>query len=94
MLINVYKWILILYCVFSFLYAFGVLDGRNPMIWKIGSALARVTEPVLSPIRNILPRFGNVDLSPLILLLLIQYVVVPVVVRLYFAIVIGPHMSF
>jgi len=84
-LISIYKWILILYCLFSFLYAFGVIDNRNPAVWKIGSALARMTEPVLAPIRNILPRFGNMDLSPLVLLLLIQYVLVPVVVRVYFA---------
>ncbi|GBQ69993.1 hypothetical protein AA103196_2370 [Ameyamaea chiangmaiensis NBRC 103196] len=93
-LITFYKWIVILYCVFSFLYAFGTLDGRSPIVFQIGRFLARMTEPVLTPIRNILPRFGNVDISPIVLLLLIQYVVVPLVVRLYIWLVIGPRVSF
>ncbi len=71
-LLNLYIWAVILAAVFSMLASFGVLDTRNRMVWSIGDFLYRVTEPALRPIRNFLPNFGSIDLSPLILLLLLQ----------------------
>ncbi|ACI51677.1 protein of unknown function YGGT [Gluconacetobacter diazotrophicus PA1 5] len=85
--IRLYTWVIILSCVFSFLYGFGVLDTRNPIVWNIGRFLNRLTEPVLRPIRNILPVMGNMDFSPLVLLLLIQYVLIPLVRQLYYTLV-------
>jgi YggT family protein len=71
-LLNLYIWAVILAAIFSMLSSFGVLDTRNRVVWSIGDFLYRVTEPGLRPIRNILPSFGSIDLSPLILLLLLQ----------------------
>jgi YggT family protein len=71
-LLNLYIWAVILAAVFSMLASFGVLDTRNRIVWSIGDFLYRVTEPALRPIRNILPNFGTIDVSPLILLLLLQ----------------------
>jgi YggT family protein len=71
-LISLYTWAVILAAVFSMLAAFGVLDTRNRVVWTIGDFLYRVTEPALRPIRNILPNFGNIDISPVILILLLQ----------------------
>src|ERR1700742_3820264 len=71
-LINLYKWAVIVAAIFSMLASFGVLDTRNRIVWMIGDFLYRITEPALKPIRNILPNFGNIDLSPLVLLLLLQ----------------------
>ncbi|MBS0561163.1 MAG: YggT family protein [Proteobacteria bacterium] len=71
-LISLYTWAVILAAVFSMLAAFGVLDTRNRVVWSIGDFLYRVTEPALRPIRNILPNLGNIDISPLILILLLQ----------------------
>lgn len=71
-LISLYIWAVILAAVFSILASFGVLDTRNRFVWTIGDFLYRVTEPALRPIRSILPNLGGVDLSPLILLLLLQ----------------------
>lgn len=73
-LLDLYFWAVILAAVFSMLAAFGILDTRNRAVWMIGDFLYRVTEPVLRPIRNILPNLGNIDISPLIVLLLIQVV--------------------
>jgi YggT family protein len=67
-----YIWAVILAAIFSMLASFGVLDTRNRFVWSIGDFLYRVTEPALRPIRNILPSFGSVDLSPLVLILLLQ----------------------
>ena len=71
-LLSLYVWAVILAAIFSMLASFGVLDTRNRVVWSIGDFLYRVTEPALRRIRNFLPSFGSIDLSPLILLLLLQ----------------------
>ncbi|HVY14824.1 MAG TPA: YggT family protein [Rhodopila sp.] len=67
-----YSIVVILAAVFSMLAGFGILDTRNRVVWSIGDFLYRATEPALRPIRNVLPNFGAIDISPLILLLLLQ----------------------
>jgi YggT family protein len=71
-LISLYTWAVILAAVFSMLASFGVLDTRNRIVWTIGDFLYRITEPALRPIRNLLPNFGGIDISPVILILLLQ----------------------
>ena len=71
-LLNLYIWAVILAAIFSTLASFGILDTRNRVVWSIGDFLHRVTEPALRPIRNILPSLGSIDISPIILLLLLQ----------------------
>ena len=51
--------------------AFGVINAYNPMVRSIWQALNAVTEPLLAPIRNIMPNLGGIDISPIILILLI-----------------------
>ena len=58
--------------MFSILTSFGVLDTRNRLVWTVGDFLYRITEPALRPIRNLLPNFGGIDISPIILILLLQ----------------------
>lgn len=72
--LNIYWWILIAAAVFSWLYAFNVVNPRNQFVGMIGNFLYRLTEPVLRPIRRILPDLGGVDLSPIVVLLLIFFV--------------------
>ncbi len=81
-LLRLFTWALILSAIVSTLMSFGVLDSRNRFVWTVSDFLYRVTEPALRPIRAVLPNFGGIDLSPLVALLLIQYVVVPVLVEL------------
>ena len=71
-LISLYTWAVILAAVFSMLASFGVLDTRNRFVWMIGDFLYRITEPALRPIRNLLPNLGGIDISPVILILLLQ----------------------
>ena len=87
--INLFMWAVILAAIFSLLTAFGVLDTRNRIVWTIGDFLFRVTEPVLRPIRNMLPNLGGIDLSPWIVVVLIQFVILPLLARLYAAITYG-----
>ena len=88
-IINLFKWAVILAALFSMLAAFGVLDTRNRVVWMIGDFLYRVTEPVLRPVRNILPNFGGIDLSPWAVVILIQIVILPLLAKLYAAITYG-----
>ena len=84
-----YMWAIILAAVFSMLIAFNVLDSRNRTVWSIGEFLYRVTDPVLRPIRNMLPNLGGIDISPWIVVVLIQIVMLPLLGRLEAAIVFG-----
>jgi YggT family protein len=87
--INLFKWAVILAAIFSLLTAFGVLDTRNRIVWTIGDFLYRVTEPVLRPIRNMLPNLGGIDLSPWIVVVLIQIAILPLLSKLHMAITYG-----
>ncbi len=72
--INIYVWVLVASVVLSWLIAFGVVNTSNRFIYSIGDIIYRITEPALRPIRNILPNMGNVDLSPVVLILLLWFV--------------------
>ncbi|WP_439272881.1 YggT family protein [Pseudochrobactrum sp. HB0163] len=72
--LDIYTWIIIASAVFSWLYAFNVVNSRNSFVASIGEFLYKVTEPALRPIRRILPDFGGIDISPVILLLIIFFI--------------------
>jgi YggT family protein len=67
--IDIYTWIVIASAIMSWLVAFGVINVRNQFIRVVVDLLYRLTEPLLRPIRKILPNLGGVDISPVILLL-------------------------
>ncbi len=69
--LNLYWWIIIASAVFSWLYAFNVVNPRNQVVMAVGQFLYQVTEPALRPIRRIMPNLGAVDISPIVLLLII-----------------------
>jgi YggT family protein len=71
--IQIYIWILIASAILSWLVAFDVVNRRNPIVAKIGQFLYRATEPVLRPIRRVVPLIAGVDLSPLIVILLLWF---------------------
>ncbi len=58
--------------VMSMLIAFGVANPRNQFVYTVDDFLTKLTEPILRPIRNFLPLLGNVDISPVIAILLLQ----------------------
>ncbi|HTZ36077.1 MAG TPA: YggT family protein [Stellaceae bacterium] len=73
-IISIYIWLLIAQAVLSWLLAFGVVNRYNRTVALIGDFLYRVTEPLLRPIRNMLPNFGGLDISPVILILILYFV--------------------
>lgn len=70
--LNLYIWALIIAAILSILVSFGILDTRNRLVWAVGDFFERLTEPALRPIRGFLPNLGGIDLSPLVLILLLQ----------------------
>jgi YggT family protein len=68
-IITIYIWLLIASAVLSWLIAFNVVNTRNPIVSNIGEFLYRMTEPLLRPIRSMLPNLGGIDVSPVILIL-------------------------
>lgn len=69
--LQIYVWVIIASAIFSWLFAFNVVNPRNQVVATIGNALYQLTEPVLRPIRRYVPIFGGLDISPIILILLI-----------------------
>ncbi len=72
-IIELYWWIVIAMAVMSWLIAFDVVNIRSQAVSTLWRALNALTEPVLQPIRNILPSFGGLDISPVILLLALSF---------------------
>lgn len=72
--ISIYVWLLIAQAVLSWLVAFGIVNRYNRVVATIGDFLWRVTEPLLRPIRRVLPDLGGIDISPVILILLLWFV--------------------
>lgn len=75
--------VLIVYVVISWLYAFDVVSRRNQFVGAIWQFTARVSDPMLRPLRRLIPPIAGVDLSVLVLLLLLQLVVRPLLFWLY-----------
>ncbi len=71
LILQIYTYIIIIVAIMSWLIAFNVINVYNNVVRSIWNALNAVTEPLLKPIRSILPAFGGLDISPVILLLLI-----------------------
>ena len=72
-IIDLYWYIVIGMAIMSWLIAFDVVNLRSSGADSLWNALNNLTEPLLRPIRSILPSFGGVDISPVILLLLLQF---------------------
>ncbi len=72
MLISIYFWIIIVYVVISWLIAFDILNVRNIRAQRIVEALSRAVEPVLAPIRRVIPSIAGIDISPIVLIIGIQ----------------------
>jgi YggT family protein len=72
--LDIYWWLIIASAIFSWLYAFNVVNPRNQFVMTIGNSLFRITDPALRPIRRFMPDLGGIDISPIILLLAIFFI--------------------
>lgn len=72
-IINLYVWVVVASVVLSWLVAFGVVNTSNRFVYMLGDVIHRITEPLLRPIRNILPDMGSIDLAPVALIMLLWF---------------------
>lgn len=72
--ISIYIWLLIAMVVLNLLVAFNMVNTGNRFIYTVGDFLNRITEPLLRPIRNILPNLGGIDISPMVLILALYFI--------------------
>ncbi len=72
-LIDIYTWVIIAAVVMSWLVAFGVINTFNPFARSVVHFLDALTEPVFRQVRRVVPPIGGLDLSPLIVLIFLQF---------------------
>ncbi|QAY77207.1 YggT family protein [Sphingosinicella sp. BN140058] len=87
LLLTVVMYVIILQAILSWLIAFNVINTHNDGMRSFLTALDRLTEPLYRPIRRIMPDFGGIDLSPMVVILLIiivkDYLLPGLLVSLY-----------
>ena len=71
-ILQIYKYIVIVYVIISMLISFNVINYNNSLVSIIMDFLYRLTEPLLKIIRRFLPSFGAIDLSPVLLIIIIE----------------------
>jgi YggT family protein len=73
-IINLFIFILIVQVIMSWLIAFNVVNTRNRFVYMVADVAYKITEPVLRPIRKILPNLGGIDLSPVVVIILLGFI--------------------
>ena len=72
--LDIYWWIVIINVIISWLIGFNVLNTQNRFVFMIFDFTNRLTNPILNRIRNVLPNFGTIDASPVVLLLALWFI--------------------
>jgi len=71
--LDFYIYIIIASAIFSWLFAFNVINSSNQFVGMIGNFLYQMTEPLFSRVRRFLPNLGTIDISPIIVLFAIFF---------------------
>jgi YggT family protein len=71
--LSLYSWAVIIAVVLSWLVNFNVVNPSNQFVRMVGQTLSQLVDPALNRIRRVLPMFGALDLSPVVLLLIIFF---------------------
>lgn len=77
-ILTVLWWFIIAQAVMSWLIAFNVINTHNDFVAQLWMMLDRITEPLYRPFRRIMPDFGGLDLTPMLVLILIVIIQGPV----------------
>ena len=72
-IVDIYIFTLLAYVIASWLVTFKIINPWQPFVRWILQALGRLHEPLLSRIRSVMPDFGGIDISPIIVLLAVQF---------------------
>jgi YggT family protein len=76
LLTNVIVMLVIVQFVIGLLFAFNVVNASNQFLTQVYRSINALMEPVLGPIRRIMPDTGTIDFSPLVLILLLQILLI------------------
>ncbi|TRD12707.1 YggT family protein [Erythrobacter insulae] len=68
-LINAFVMLIIIQFVIGLLFAFNVVNPSNQFLMQVYQSINSLLEPILRPIRNLLPKTGAIDFSPLVLII-------------------------
>jgi YggT family protein len=71
-LLSIVTWIIVIQAVMSWLIMFNVINTHNNFVNQVWTTLDRITDPIYRPIRRVMPDFGALDLSPIVVLIIIQ----------------------
>ena len=72
--IDIYKFILIIWIVLSWLISFNIVNRYQPFVSRLYQFLEQLTDPVLKHIRKYVPLIGSVDVTPVILFIVLNFV--------------------
>ena len=72
-IIDLYKLVLIFYIIVTWLVAFNIINTSNRFVYSLMEILYRLFEPSLRWVRRYVPTFGNIDISPIIVFLLLWF---------------------
>ena len=76
MLVNVFVMLIIVQFVIGLLFAFNVINASNEFVVSIYRSINTLLEPVLGPIRRMMPATGAIDFSPLVLIILLNIILI------------------
>ena len=71
-ILQIYKYAVIIYVILSMLISFNIINTNNRIISIVMDFLFKLIEPLLRVIRNVIPNFGAIDISPVILIIVIE----------------------
>ena len=73
-IINLYKLVLLIYIIATWLINFNIINTSNRFIYRAMEILYKLIEPSLRLVRKYVPTFGNIDISPIIVYLLLWFI--------------------
>jgi YggT family protein len=73
LILNLVWWVFLIMIIMSWLISFNVINTRNQFVANVWRVLNQVTEPILRPIRRVIPSVGGLDLSPIIVFIIIFF---------------------
>lgn len=76
MLANIFIMLIIIQFVIGLLFAFNVVNHSNQFLVSVYDAINRLLDPILRPIRNMLPQTGGLDFSPIVVIVIINIILI------------------
>ena len=72
-IISLYKFVLIIYIITTWLINFNVINTSNRFVYSVMEILYKLSEPSLRIVRKYIPNFGSIDISPIIVYLALEF---------------------